>query len=209
MPIGDQNTSNPINPDEQRVHDANYVLNELKRLVNRGQRAAIKGEAYRITPQPTTGADGFALDDGEAFTLRINPVEAGGTVHLQTPNIDPADKATVEIFENAAPDGTTDDTADDLFIHNQRYDEGQGNETPTATIQRITDGSLDTTGADQTEHRLLRSGRSYEDTPGERMFWRSVPITDDISIRVTDVSGGTANELDFSLVLFEGTIFPD
>lgn len=201
--------SDAVDPAEGRVYDDNLVLNELKRLLNRGQRAAVKGEAYRITPEPTTGNDGYSLDDGESFTLRINPVDAGGTVHLQTPAIDPADKAQVEVFENAAPDGTADDTANDLYIHNQRYDEGQGSETPEATIQRVTNGSLDTSGADKTEHRLLRSGRSYEDTPGERMFWRTVPTTDDISIRVTDVSGGTANELDFALVVFEGSIFPD
>lgn len=45
--------------------------------------AAMRGESYRVTPEPTTGADGYALDDGESFTLQINPVSAGGTVHIE------------------------------------------------------------------------------------------------------------------------------
>lgn len=176
---------------------------------DRVYEAAVRGESYRVTPEPTTDDDGFALDDGQSFTVRIVPVSAGGTLHIQAPTIDPEEKARIEVYENASPDGTADDTANDLLVHNQRYDQGVGSETPEATIQRVTNGSLDVSGADQTEHRLLRTGQSYQEDAGPRVFWRTVPLGDDISIRVTDVSGGTANELDFALVLFEGNILTD
>ena len=174
--------------------------------IDRITYAAMRGQSYRITPDEVVGSDGYPLDDGEEFTVQIVPTEAGGTVHLQTPTINPEEQSVVDVFENAEPDGTEGDTADDLLIHNMRYDSGMGQEVPEATIRRITDGSLNLTPADQTEHRLIRNGQSYEDAP--RQIWRTVPVGDNISIRVTDASGGNANELDFAIVVLEGGLLP-
>ena len=181
-----------------------------KDTLNRFASAAMDtGEAFRITPQPTGDDGGFELDNGEQFILQIVPTESGGTLHLEAPIIDPEEKARIDIYENAEPNDEELHTNDDLFIHNQRYDKGMADkEVPDATIRRIDSGELNTTPADQTEHRVLREGREYAAEVTDRNIWRTVPFGDNISIVVEDRSGGNNNALDFSLVLFEGDRLP-
>ena len=160
-----------------------------------------EGEAYRVSKR-------LARDDGQEFTVHIDPVSAGGTVHIAAPAIEAEEAADVDVWENADPGA---DTVDDLFVHNMRYDSGQGSEQPEATIVRVTDSGLDTTGADKTEETLIQGGGVMASTGDEdlRGIWRTIPVGETISIVVTDRSGGNDNRFSFDTVVYEGEILPD
>lgn len=168
------------------------------------QECVMRGEGYRVSSRHTLAA-------GEEFTVYFEPVSAGGTIHIEPPSLLPEGVADIDVFEDAQPDGTADDTADDLFVHNMRYDSGLGAETPEATVQRITDGSLDTSGADQTEETRAAADVPWNAPQGAptRGIWRTIPVGENVTIRVTDRSAGSGNVLAFDTVVYEGEILPD
>lgn len=166
--------------------------------------AVMKGEAYRVSARQT-------LADGEEFTAHFVPATAGGTIHIEPPSVLPEGASNIDVYENADPDGTAGDTADDLQVHNMRYDTGQGTETPGATIQRVTNGSLDTSTADKTEDSRVASGTNWNAPQGSpvRGIWRTIPVGERVSIVVTDDSSGSGNVLAFDTVVYEGSILPN
>lgn len=162
--------------------------------------AVTTGHAYRISGRQT-------LDDGQEFTVHIDPNEASGTVHMAAPAILPDEAGDIDIYENAVPQTTVDD----LTVHNMRYDEGAGQERPEATVVRVPDSDLDTTDADRTEQARVFPDQPYP-TPGDapaRAIWRTIPPTDTVSIVITDTSGGNANVFSFAMTLYEGDTLPD
>lgn len=169
---------------------------------SRLQEAVIEGEAYRVSKRHT-------LADGEELTVHIVPVSAGGTVHIETPAITTPVACDIDVWENADPDGTANDTADDLFVHAMRYDVSP--ETPQATIQRVTDGSLDTSSADQTEQTRVQTNEQYNQPGGAglRGIWRTIPVGERVSFVITDQSNGSGNVYGFDTVVYEGSVLPE
>lgn len=164
--------------------------------------AVFEGESYRVSKRHT-------LADGEQLIVHFVPVTSGGTIHIETPAITTPANCNIDVWENASPDGTTDDTADDLLVHAMRYDVSP--ETPQATIQRVTNGSLDTSTADKTEETRLNSGEQYN-TPGGgdvRGVWRTIPVGEAISFVITDQSNGSGNIYGVDTVLYEGESLPN
>lgn len=168
------------------------------------QEAVMRGEAYRVSARQT-------LASGEEFSAYFEPVADGGTIHIEPPSVLPEGVANIDVFEDAQPDGTAGDTADDLQVHNMRYDTGQGTETPAATVQRITNGSLDISAADQTEESRAAADVPWNAPQGAptRGIWRSIPVGENVTIRVTDESSGSGNILAFDTVVYEGELLPD
>jgi len=200
-------TGPQVDPQAERVHDDNYVLNELKSLLidggatthDRLQKAVIAGDAYRVSKRHT-------LADGEEFIIHVDPADAGGTVHIATPAIDTAQRAEIDVWENADPQTNL---VDDLFVHAMRYDVDP--ETPEATVQRVSDSGLDTSSADQTEQTNIRSGGDYN-TPGDtelRGIWRTIPVGETVSFVITDQSNGSGNVYGFDTVVYEGDTLPE
>lgn len=168
------------------------------------QECVMRGEAYRVSARNTLAA-------GEEFSAYFEPVSSGGTIHIEPPSVLPEGVADIDIFEDAQPDGTAGDTADDMQVHNMRYDSGIGAETPAATIQRITNGSLDTSSADQTEESRAAADVPWNAPQGAptRGIWRTIPVGENVTIRVTDRSAGSGNILAFDTVVYEGDMLPD
>lgn len=166
------------------------------------QRAALNGEAYRVSKRHT-------LADGEELIVHFVPVSAGGTIHIETPAITTPAACNIDVWENASPDGTTDDTADDLFVHVTRYDIAP--EAPDATVQRVTNGSLDTSSADQTEQTRVEAGEQYNMPGGVavRGIWRTIPVGEAISFVITDQSNGSGNVYGFDTMVYEGPTLRD
>lgn len=161
--------------------------------------AVMKGEAYRVSTRHT-------LADGEELIVHMDPVQAGGTIHIETPAISTPQNADVDVWENADP-GTS--TNDDLFVHAMRYDVAP--EEPQATITRVSNGGLDTSGADQTEQTHIEANREYN-TPGgtaQRGIWRTIPVGETVSFVITDQSNGSGNVYGFDTVVYEGSILPN
>lgn len=162
-------------------------------------RAVLNGDAYRVSKRHT-------LADGEELILHFDPVPAGGTIHIATPAIDSAQRAEIDVWENADPGANL---VDDLFVHAMRYDVEP--ETTDATIQRVSDGGLDTTNADKTEETNVRQGGNYN-TPGDasqRGIWRTIPVGEAISFVITDQSNGSGNIYGFDCVVYEGDTLPN
>ena len=186
----------PFYPDKARYLDDNLELHQIKNLTNRLQRAVIGGNAWRVSVRT-------ALDDDDEFTVHIEPNEVSGTLHLEAPAINPDAEANFDVFHDAEPQ----ETVDDLVIHNQRYD--VPHDAIEATVVRVPDGQL--SGGTKTEETRISPDKILPVTGGEdaRGIWRTVPVGDVISIRITDRSGGTDNMLGFVTTLYEGDIFPD
>lgn len=72
------------------------------------QEAVMQGEAYRVSARRTLAA-------GEEFIVYINPVEAGGTIHIEPPSVLPEGVADIDVYENPDPQGNL---VDDLEVHN-------------------------------------------------------------------------------------------
>lgn len=168
---------------------------------HRFDRAVISGTAYRVSKRQT-------LAQGEEFILHFDPVSAGGTIHIEPPSILPDAAADVDVWENADP-GTN--AVDDLFVHNMRYDTGEGAETPGATIVRVSNGGLDTSTADKTEESRVISQVPWNSPGGSpsRGIWRTIPVGETVSIVVTDRSSGSGNVFAVDTVVYEGDIFPE
>lgn len=165
-------------------------------------RAVLNGNAYRVSKRHT-------LADGEEFTVLFDPSSSGGLINIATPAISTPQLCNIDVWESAQPDGTASDTADDLFVHNMRYDLGEGQESPDATITRVTDGSLDTSNADQTEQTRVQATEQYN-TPGDtegRGIWRVIPVEDTVAFVITDQSNGSGNTYGFDAVVYEGMDF--
>lgn len=161
--------------------------------------AVMTGDAYRVSLRHT-------LADGEELILFFQPVSAGGTIHIAPPAIEPPTAADIDVWEN--PADPSSNFGGDVFVHNMRYD---GQESPNATIDRVTNGNLNTTNADQTEETLLRSDQEFK-TPGDvnqRAIWRTIPVGETIAMVITDRSGGTQNEYSFDTVVYEGDSVPE
>lgn len=163
--------------------------------------AVVKGNAYRVSKR-------ISLADGEQLIIHLDPVEAGGTIHIEPPSVLPEGVANVDVWENADP-GTN--LVDDLEVHNMRYDSGQGTEFPEATIQRVSDGGLDTTPADKTEESRAAADVPWNAPQGAptRGIWRTIPVGETVSMVVTDDSGGQGNILAFDTVVYEGEAMPE
>lgn len=168
-------------------------------IVNPFTLAVVRGDAYRVSKR-------HSLDDGEEFILHVDPVSAGGTVHIATPALDTPELCHIDVYENADPQTNL---VDDLFVHAMRYDVTP--EAPEATVQRVSTGGLDTSGGDQTEQTKIESGKDYN-TPGDteqRGIWRTIPVGETVSFVITDQSGGTANTYGFDTVIYEGDSVPE
>lgn len=160
------------------------------------REATIQGDAYRVSKRHT-------LADGEEFIFHLDPVAAGGTVHIETPAITTPQRCDVDVWENADPGSSTND---DLFTHVTRYDVAP--ETPEATVTRVSTGSLDTSSADQTEQTRIEAGEQYN-TPGgtpSRGIWRTIPVGETVSFIITDQSNGSGNVYGFDTVFYEGDV---
>lgn len=165
------------------------------------KRALLNGDAYRASNRTT-------LADGEEFIVHFAPSEAGGTMHIESPAISPDAAADVDVWENADPEGNA---VAGLKVHNMNYGVAEADEQPTGTVTIVGGGGLNTTGADQTEETLVRSGTEYN-TPGgeeQRGLWRKVPASENVTVVITDRSGGSNNEYSFDTVVYEGDTFPD
>lgn len=160
--------------------------------------AVMLGQGYRVSKRQT-------LDDGEEFIAHFDPKAAGGTIHIEPPSLLPEGVADIDVWENADPG---ENLVDDLFVHNMRYD---GRETPEASIQRVSNGGLTTTNADQTEESRAASDVPWNAPQGAptRGIWRTIPVGETVSIVVTDDSGGANNVLAFDTVVYEGDILPE
>lgn len=158
-------------------------------------RAVANGNAYRVSTRHT-------MADGENLTIHFDPSTLNGPLYIATPAIEPPEKALVGVYENADPNATNTD----LKTHNMRYDVGSAKETPNSTITRVTNGELNTTGSDQTEETQVRSSGEYL-TPGDterRALWRITSGTENVSMVITDDSGGSNNRYGFDTVVYEG-----
>lgn len=165
------------------------------------KRALLNGDAFRASNRTT-------LADGEEFIVHFSPSSDGGTFHIETPAISPDAAADIDVWENADP-GSNAITG--LLVHNMNYGVGEGDDEPTGTVTLVANGGLNTTGADQTEETFIRSGTEYN-TPGgeeQRGLWRKVPAGENVTMVITDRSGGSNNEYSFDTVLYEGDTFPD
>lgn len=156
-------------------------------------KSAIDGNSFRVSKR-------MQRDNGQEFTVDIDPdTEA---VFIETPAIEAEGRAHIDVWENASV--VTDGTAnDDLTVHNMKYDE---TDQPGATVQRISSGDTDTSGADKTEETLVQGGGTFGGTANAatRGFWRIVPSDMRITIIVTDNSGGNGNWFAFDTVIHEG-----
>lgn len=163
--------------------------------------SVVKGNAYRVSKR-------FTLSAGEQLILYFDPIEAGGTIHIEPPSVLPEGVADIDVWENADPQGNL---VDDLEVHNMRYDSGQGTEFPEATIQRVTSGGLDTTGADKTEESRAAADVPWNAPQGApiRGLWRTIPVGETIAMVITDRSSGSNNVLAFDTVVYEGQAMPD
>lgn len=161
-------------------------------------QAVINGDAYRVSARRT-------LSDGEEFIIHLDPVDTGGTIYLEAPAVQTEIRALYDVYENADP-GTN--LVDDLEVHNMRYD---GDETPEATVQRVSNGGLDISSADKTEETFADSTNEGVDTGSAetRAIYRVIPTTDIISLVITDDSGGTNNNFAIDLVVYEGDTLPE
>lgn len=168
---------------------------------SRLQAAVIDGDAYRVSKRHT-------LADAEELSIHFVPVSAGGTIHIETPAITTPANCDIDVWENADPDGTAGDTADDLFVHAMRYDVSP--ETPEATITRVTNGSLDTSTADQTEQTRVNANEQYNAPGGGAMrgIWRTIPVGERVTFVITDQSNGSGNVYGFDTVVYEGKKLP-
>lgn len=161
-------------------------------------RALANGDAFRVSKRHT-------LADGEQLIAHFDPVEAGGTIWIETPAITTPANCDIDVWENADP-GTS--TNGDLFVHAMRYDVSP--ETPEATITRVSDGGLDTSSADKTEETRVGVEQNYNTPGGEerRGIWRVIPVGEAVSIVLTDRSNGSGNIYGFDTVVYEGETFP-
>jgi hypothetical protein len=109
------------------------------------------------------------------------------------------------VYENADPG---ENTVDDLFVHNMRYD---GAESPEATVVRVSNSGLDTTSADQTEESRVVSGQGWNAPQGApvRGIWRTIPVGETVSLVITDDSTGSGNVFSFDTVVYEGPTLRD
>lgn len=110
------------------------------------------------------------------------------------------------MWENADPQSNL---VDDLLVHAMRYDVTP--ESPQATVQRVSNGGLDTSAADKTEETRVRSGGDYN-TPGDsaqRAIWRTIPDGETVPFVVTDQSNGSGNVYGFDAVIYEGEGVPE
>lgn len=160
------------------------------------QRAVIEGDAWRLSGRRT-------LDDGQSFNIHIDPQEAGGTVHVEAPAILPDETADITIIHNA----TVANLADDLTVHNQRYD--VPTESLETVVQRVPDG--DVSGGSVTEQSRVTDTNQLPKTGGEeaRAIWRTVPVGETLTLQITDDSGGNDNVFSFVLTFYEGPSLPD
>lgn len=167
---------------------------------SRLEAAVIAGNAYRVSKRHT-------LSDGEELIVHFDPVSAGGTIHIEPPSLLPEGVADIDVWENADPG---QNLVDDLFVHNMRYDSGAGNEQPQATVQRVSNGGLTTTDADQTEQSRAAADVPWNAPQGAptRGLWRTIPVGETVSIVITDDSGGAGNILAFDTVVYEGKKLP-
>lgn len=158
-------------------------------------RAIANGNAYRVSMRHT-------MADGEELIIHFDPASSGQTLYIVTPAIEPPEIALIDVYENAAPGASTND---DLQIHNMRYDVAAEDETPDATITRVTNGGLDTSSADKTEETQLRGNGEYQ-TPGDterRALWRIISGSETVSMVITDDSGGAGNRYGYDTAIYE------
>lgn len=197
--LSNQSRSGPTDPSPDHVNDSQYVLNEIKRLTNPLLWSVFAGQAYRVSLRHT-------MDDTEELTIYFEPVAAGGTIHIAPPAIESPEAANVDVWEN--PADPSENFAGDVFVHNMRYD---AQESPEATIDRVTTGNLTTTSADQTEESLVRAGDRFNSPldVSQRGIWRTIPVGETIAMVITDQSGGANNLYSFDTVVYEGDILPD
>lgn len=161
-------------------------------------QAVVDGNAFRVSKRQS-------IDDGQEFIVHFDP-GGGEVLYIATPAVDPPENALIDVYENADP-GTS--TNDDMFVHNMRYDVPAEEETPEASITRVSTGGLDLTGADQTEQTQVRGNGEYQ-TPGDlsqRGIWRIISGDETVTVVITDDSGGTANRYAFDTVVYEGPDF--
>lgn len=180
---------------------ASFGLKDIEDLLARAERSVTTGQAYRVSKRQS-------LDDGQELIVHFDPQESGGTIHIEPPSLLPEGVADVDVYENADP-GTN--TTDDMVVHNMRYDSGSGTEQPKASILRVSDGGLNTTAADKTEESRAAADVTWNAPQGApaRALWRTIPTTENVSIVITDDSGGANNVLAFDTVVYEGDIYPD
>jgi hypothetical protein len=161
--------------------------------------AVAMGNGYRVSKR-------FSLGDGEEFIVYIDPSDQYGTIYMEPPAIEAPDgKAHLDVYEGATPANLNDT----LEVHNMRYD---GKEFPSATIEQVPNGDLDTTDpADKTEETFVQAGGVFGSVGGAgvRGIWRVIPTTDVISIVITDQSGGSGNSYAFDTVVYEGKELPN
>ena len=177
--------------------DTNWV-DGRRETVNPLMLAVMTGDAYRVSGRQT-------LADGEEFIVHFDPVAAGGTIHIEPPAVLPDAAANIAVWENADPGANL---VDDLFVHNMRYD---GQEQPDATIQRVSNGGLTTTSADQTEESRVIADINWNAPAGvsQRGIWRTIPVGETVTIVITDDSGGSNNVFSFDTVVYEGDSVPE
>lgn len=177
---------------------------EFSPTINQFDRAMANGEAYRVSKRHT-------LADGEQLIAHFDPVEAGGTIYIETPAVTTPANCDIDIWENADPGTNTVESNTDggLLVHATRYDVAP--ETPEAEIVRVTDGGLDTSTADKTEETHVQAGSLYNTPGGEarRSIWRIIPVGETVSFIVTDQSNGSGNVYGFDTMVYEGKTFPN
>lgn len=163
----------------------------------RVEDALIDEGAYRASTR-------FSNGNGGSHYFRIDPVETNDDwLFLEVPSISGA-RADIDVF-----DGATLSTSSTIStLHNINY---AGPEQPNASIVEATDSAtLDTSSAHQTEETEIPSGGNiYRDTASAaRQWWRIIPPNEDITIRVTNQSGGTVSYV-FNIVLYERSDWPN
>lgn len=164
-------------------------------------QAVINGDAYRVSKRLTTA-------DSEEYIVHFDPASVDDVLYIATPAVDPDADARIDVYENADP-GTN--LVDDMQVHNMRYDVSADQETPEATIQRVSDGGLDTTGAEKTEETQIAKGNEFQapaDAP-ERAIWRIISGDETVSMVITDESNGSGNRFAFDTVMYEGPTLPE
>lgn len=159
-------------------------------------RAVVNGDAYRVSQR-------VSVPNNNELIVHIDPADAGGTIWLGPPKINPPGTFDYDVWENAEPGTSTNDS---LFVHNMRYD---GTDTPQATVTGVDDSGLDTSSADQTEQTLgdSNAGDIATEDISQRGIYRIIPTTDTISIVITNTSGNS-QDFGFNQVLYEGDTIP-
>lgn len=175
------------------------MTDSLDQSLSTLSQAVVYGDAYRVSMRHT-------LSDGEELIVFFDPAAAGGTIHIETPAIDNPQACNIDVWENPADPSAN--FAGDLLAHAMRYDVTP--ETPEATVDRVTTGNLDTSGADKTEETHIRTDGDYNTPGGEarRGLWRTIPVGETIAFVVTDQSGGANNVYGFDTVVYEGDTVP-